>query len=128
MNKRAFVIILCLGIPLFGCSSKPDVGDIDAQIQAIWQPCELLRVTDLKKTNGIDQGNTYELAYSYKLVFQKDVSDWPSAGICPIDQLNLLWTYAKAVNKAGVAMKKGEFIEVNDSATMVKSEKGWVTQ
>lgn len=128
-------IALCAGsFFVSGCSSQPDIGDIDTQLKAMWQPCELLKVTDLKKTNGIDKGNTYELAYSYKLEFLKDTDNWLSDGVCPIMQLGTLLGYSVRAgtnplgSPAGVPMKSGAFIEVNDLATMVKSEKGWISQ
>jgi hypothetical protein len=130
MRNGTLALILCLGCTLIGCSSKPDIGDIDAPIRAMWKPCELLKVTDLKKINGVDQGGKYELVYSYKLEFLKDTDNWLSDRVCPIAQLGVLLGYAGEINKlgspAGVPMKKGAFIEISDSATLVKSEKGWV--
>ena len=69
MRIGTLALTLCLGGTLLGCSSKPDIGDIEAPIKAMWQPCELLKVTDLKKTNGVERGGKYELVYSYKLEF-----------------------------------------------------------
>lgn len=132
MNKT-LALIFCIGTLLAGCSSKPDISDINTQIEALWEPCKLLEVIDLKKTNGFDQGSSYTLTYSYKLKFLSDFSiggdgGWPSPELCPAGQINILWEYAKEVNKRGRIMKKAEFIEVNDSATLIKSEKGWVTK
>lgn len=125
--------ILFVTLSLLGCSSKPDISDIEKQIQTMWQPCKLLKVTDLKKTNGIEQGSAYSLAYSYKLEFLSDFSiggdgGWPSADLCPGAQINMLWHYAHEVSKRGRMMKKGEFILVNDFVALVKSEKGWIPQ
>ena len=125
MRNGVLAIFCFVGI-LSACSSKPDVDVIQPALAELWQPCELLKFTDLKKTNGIDRNDHYEMAYSYKLVFLKDVENWPSAGICPVNQLNLLWDYAKIVHKQGVPLKKGEYIEIEDSATLIESEKGWV--
>ena len=60
MNKT-LALIFCIGALLAGCSSKPDISDIDTQIEALWEPCKLLEVIELKKTNGFDQGSSYTL-------------------------------------------------------------------
>ncbi len=132
MKKRVLVLILCLGGSLLGCSSKPDVGDIEAQLKEVWGNCKGLKMTDLKKTNGVDHGGTYEMAAAYKLEITKDASAqdaWYNEAICPSPgMLQLLWAYGKLDNKFGHPLKTGDVINVNDVFTMVKSEKGWVSQ
>lgn len=131
-NSSMVLITLCLGGILVGCSSKPDVGDIEPQLKEGWGMCQGLKMVDLKKTNGVDHGGTYEMAVSYKLEITKDATAeeaWYKEAICPSPgMLQLLWVYGKLDQKFGRPLKAGDVINVNETFTMVKSEKGWITQ
>jgi len=132
MRNSTLALLLCLGGGLIGCSSKPDVGDIEAQLKQGWGMCQGLKLTDLKKTNGIDHGSTYEMAVSFKLEITKEATAeeaWFKEVICPAPgMLQLFWAYGKLDQKFGRPLKAGDVINVSDTFTMVKSEKGWVTQ
>ncbi|WP_305073737.1 hypothetical protein [Propionivibrio sp.] len=121
MRNRALVLALCLGT-LIGCSSKPDVGDIEAGLKEVWGTCPGLKMTDLKKTNGIDHGKTYEMAASYRLTLVKEKSG------CPPELARLFFMLRAKDNKLDQDMKVGDSINVDDTWTMVESEKGWVVQ
>jgi hypothetical protein len=132
MRNGAFVLMLCLGSTLLGCSSKPDVGDIEAQLKKGWGMCQGLKMTDLKKVNGVDQGKNYEMAVSYNLQITKNATAeeaWYKETICPSpSMLQMFWAYGKLAQKFGQPLKVGDVITVNDTFTMIKSEKGWITQ
>lgn len=131
MKKIILLAVLCGGA-LAGCSSSPDVSDVKATLEEGWGECKGLKFSDLKKTNGIDHGKSYELAVSYKLEVLNDVTAeqaWQTEALCPSPgMLQLLWAYGKADGKFGKALKKGDIIAVGDSFQMIKSEKGWIRQ
>ena len=127
-----FLLILCFLI--MGCSRKPNASDVEASIIATWEPCGNLKVSDIKKTNGIDQGNTYIIGVSYKLeVLDKDLCHNDLEGT----ELNvarfhhaigMLHFMATADGKRVVDLKKGGIINAHDTYTMVQSEEGWIIQ
>lgn len=132
MGIKGFGIMLCLsGIFLAGCSSKPDVTDISSDLKDGWGLCKGVKLTDLKKTNGVDRGDIYEMSVSYKLEVLKDLTAeeaWQSNAICgdSWDMFKLFWAYGKMDHKYGHPLKVGDVINVNDVFSMVKSEKGWI--
>jgi hypothetical protein len=77
MKKAIFLpLFLCVVTPLFGgCSSKPDVSDVSADIKEFWKPCKLVKPTNFKKDNGVDRGSSYQMAISYTLEITKDIAE-----------------------------------------------------
>ncbi len=76
MKKVSFALsAMLLVIPLSACSGKPDASDVEKEIKEFWAPCKLVKVTDVKKTNGVDQGERYQMAISYKLELVQDVAE-----------------------------------------------------
>lgn len=67
--------VALLLMPLTACSGKPDASDVEQEIKTFWSPCKLVKVTDIKKTNGVDQGKRYQMAISYKLELVQDVAE-----------------------------------------------------
>ena len=63
MKKLASILMFILCIALIGCSSKPNVSDIEEDFNRDIGGCfsEVFKLSDLKKTNGIDQGNSFFL-------------------------------------------------------------------
>lgn len=136
--------MLVLTLTLNGCSSKPEASDIEKQLVDYWKPCTFVTPKDLKKTNGIDQGNTYEMQISYRLEINKEIVLDANAqsplhadvayfeAHCP-EPLNSRWLprllgIARENNISLSQMKKGDAFTISESITMVKSEKGWVVQ
>lgn len=79
MNKLKLAAALCLGSGLLvGCSSKPDVSDVKDGIVDTWKTCSIVKPYDFKKINGVDHGDSYEMAISYKI---EVVSDIPKGGV-----------------------------------------------
>ncbi len=75
MKRMSFALSAALlVIPLSACSGKPDASDVEGLIKEVWAPCKLVKVTDIKKTNGVDQGDSYQMAISYKLELVQDVA------------------------------------------------------
>lgn len=74
MNKPNVAISLCFSVSLLaGCSSKPGIGDVQDQVVEAWKSCGIVKPTDFQKTNGVDNGNSYEIAATYKLEIVKDI-------------------------------------------------------
>ncbi len=75
MFRKIMLVGLLVSTALMtGCSSKPEVGDVEPIVKSLWSQCNLVRPTDFKKANGVDQGNSYEISYSYKLEVTRDIA------------------------------------------------------
>jgi len=118
MLKKFLIISVC-GI-LFGCSNKPDVTDIKPQLQKGWS-CEGLKITNLKKDNGIDRGNSYDMDVSYDVEVTKEFYEEDRF------KCDSLIVY-QFENQLVFPLKKGHLISVKDTYRMVNSEKGWVSE
>jgi len=128
---NSILAFLCIGVMLVGCSGNPDVGDIEPQLTEGWQMCKGLKMTDLRKTNGIAHGAEYEMAITYKLEITKDATAeeaWIKEGICPQEMQRLFQLYGMRDQKFPNALKVGDIVNVSDTFTMIKSEKGWITK
>lgn len=75
MKKVSFATGVALAIVLSGCSGKPSASDVKDVIIETWSPCKLVKISDVKKTNGIDRGNFYQMAISYQVELLQDVND-----------------------------------------------------
>lgn len=133
--KTQLALAVFLGVALLGgCSSKPDVSDVEEAIMAKWEPCRLVKPTNIKKENGIDHGNRYQLAISYKIEVTRDIPQMDA-------NQSLLFLYQNCPNPAFVSfaeildsnkvtnvsdLKKGQTFDAEVEFTMIKSEKGWV--
>lgn len=123
MRAKSLVLILCAGSALYGCSSKPDVSDIRGELQEFWGTCPIVKLDNLKKTNGLDNGKTYRMAYTYTIEALEDYTEFENkCALRNILVLNQLTT--DNTNK----LKKGDVVNVNAEIDMVQSEKGWISQ
>ena len=61
---------------LSGClgPSLPEAKDVADGLREVWAPCKMLRPVGIKKTNGIDRGDFYQMEVEYRLEFVKDVA------------------------------------------------------
>lgn len=121
MKIRKFVIVLGFIGTLIGCSSKPDVSDIAVELNKGWARCPLVKMSDLKKINGLDKGNIYRMAFSYKLEFQYDESQAEKR--CATGNLIVLGQEVRPFK-----FNKGDVITLTNEVDMVKSENGWIMQ
>lgn len=62
---------------LSGClgSSVPEAKDVEGELNEMWADCKMVRPTNIKKTNGIPQGDVYRIQFSYKLEFVSDIEE-----------------------------------------------------
>lgn len=116
MRSRALALILCLGGSLLGCSSKPSVSDIAAGVNEFWGTCA--KISDVKKTNGVEDGNAYRVAFTYKLEILKDMDK----STCSLVQAVILGTLGSD------PITKGDVFNLTGEKNMIKSEKGWIFQ
>jgi hypothetical protein len=135
-SSRSF-LVLCLTGVLFGCSSKPDVGDVEEQITDAWALCKVLKVVNLEKTNGVDRGDSYDMGISYGLEALRDVSInefYKNDTACSGDAggIGMGMLFIQSAVKDGKALdaliKKGDIVNVNTTFNMVNSENGWIQQ
>lgn len=121
MRNSGLMLVMCIGSFLLGCSSKPDVSDIAPELEKFWGTCTLVQLDNLKKTNGLYNGNTYRMAYSYTLDVLEDFND--AGEHCTVQNFNALQDLAfRAI------FKKGDVITVTNELNMVKTENGWISQ
>ena len=61
---------------LSGClgPSLPEAKDVADGLRESWAPCKMLRPVGIKKTNGIDRGDFYQMEVEYRLEFVRDVA------------------------------------------------------
>jgi predicted RNA-binding protein with TRAM domain len=123
MRNSGLVLILCISSSLLGCSSKPSASDIATGLNEFWGAC--VKISDVTKTNGVDKGDAYQVAFTYKLEALEDtelgIHKNPSnCSIIHISTLNNIASFAP--------VKKGDVYTVTTEINMVKSEKGWIFQ
>jgi hypothetical protein len=119
MRNRTLILILCLGNFLFGCSSKPGASDIQNGLNEFWGTCAT--VSDVTKTNGIEQDNSYHVAFTYELEIPATRSNCSFA-----NNLLLINIYTSAGNTKGI--QTGDTYTINAEYNMIKSENGWIFQ
>ena len=140
-NSRGFLLLCLLGV-LFGCSSKPDVGDVEDLITDTWAFCNELKVVNLEKTNGVDRGDSYDMGISYGLEVLRDVPlrefdkhDGTACSAGVEGELLRMFFVQFALNDGKIALnetdgtlRKGDIVNVNTTFNMVNSENGWIKQ
>lgn len=62
---------------LSGCfgSSVPEAKDVEEELRQMWADCKMVRPTNVRKTNGIPQGDDYRIQFSYRLEFVGDIEE-----------------------------------------------------
>ncbi|WP_447590826.1 hypothetical protein [Aquipseudomonas campi] len=84
MKENRIATGLCLSallVAISGCSKKPEATDIEASLTNAWSACQLVKPVDIKKTNGIDNGNSYRISIAYNLQITRDIAEedlWPT--------------------------------------------------
>jgi hypothetical protein len=117
---------------MLGCSSKPDVSDVKQVIADGWGACPLVKPINIKKVNGLQQGDGYQLAISYELEFQMDTPEKDPAqqfivdNCKPFNMAVALGSIILTQEKGGTAIKKGELLQLAPVFNMLKSDNGWI--
>ena len=123
MSKKIF-LALGLSVLLAACGSKPDVSAVEPMLKEGWALCPGVKIFDIKKTDGADRGNGYEMSVSYKLEMLK------TEQICnDADMLKALQRVIENdTSKQDYTLKVGDILNVNTSYILQKSEKGWIVK
>lgn len=82
----------------------------------------------MKRVNGINHGETYEMLVSYKIKFNNDFKpqDLFDGVSCPIYLVNFL--IGRTAAQGNMDMKSGSTVQFDTSFNMIKSENGWIQQ
>lgn len=110
MRTTALVLALLFAGALLGCSRKPDINIVDAEVKEEWRTCTFVKVSNLKK-QLLEDGKSYRIVYSYDLEVLTDPIELVAGqAACPHDKAVLL--EATAHEDIG-KFKKGQIIDVN---------------
>lgn len=123
MKKIAIVI---LALAAVGCSSKPEISDLQPSLVEGWNDCPYVKPVNFKKLNGVDNKNVYVMKISYELEFQVNmegnVQGFSRQKVCTQVLEDLL--IARKIPL--LTIKKGYLVPIEGDFDMVKSEKGWI--
>lgn len=147
LNKKLLILGFLNIFLISACSSKPDVTSVESNIKTQWSNCGLFKIKDIKKTNGIERDDKYQIDISYSIEATKNltaVAEGASIGRaileeCPsIATVNALISIVmnditKRMDKIKITggeilIPKGTSYEIYNSYLMVKSEKGWIVE
>ncbi|MEI7840033.1 MAG: hypothetical protein WCJ11_05985 [Methylococcaceae bacterium] len=126
-TKLQILALLASNAFVSGCSAGdvPGLSDVEPGLREVWMECKYngkpqFEITDVKKTNGINHGRTYEIFVSYKITGLYDINNNSGLLACPN------FAPSGAVNEA--ASKKGFTMNIDTNYIMIKSENGWVIE
>lgn len=119
---------------LNGCSSAPNAEEIKRALGSGIPNCphEYFEISNLKKTNGVAEGNLYTVSYAYDLTVVKDFPDLESDKMVAYQWDACLMSMIRSgvipASPDGLSYfsKKGQNTPLTGEMTMIKSEKGWI--
>ncbi len=133
INKLQVLTLMAYSVFVSGCSSSetPSLSDVEQGIRDTWAECKYqnkpqLDIIDMKRVNGINNGETYEMFVSYKIKLNNDFKTLVDGVNCPIYLADALIRIAAA--QGNIDMKSGSTVQFDTSFNMVKSENGWIQQ
>lgn len=141
MNHSITTLALASLFVISGCSnnSKPSSGDIEKAFGSgvVGCPTNVVVARNVKKTNGLEHGNAYEVEFDYELHFLVDLPRWnnekrledQTPEILQLVQCigNLQMANVYGVSNPDDIPKKGSSYEMTGGTMlMVRSEKGWI--
>ena len=126
MKNIVFLSLLLLTL-VTGCSSSPGASSVKSYLDDSWAGCsKLVSVDNVKKTNGVPGNGSYEVDFSYDLVFKHPISNVFSVfNYCTKDRPAQV--LGGALMKLG-AVKEGDTFQMTGSVDMIKSENGWIVE
>lgn len=118
----ALILLAC------GRGNEPIAEDIKNGLDAMYS-CPAIVIDNVEKTNGIDNGTSYRVMYSYSILIPKGWSSPREA----VDRLNGCSEHAILTLKkfsGGIVsignITDGQRLNINAEIDMVKSENGWI--
>lgn len=135
---RRLIAVALIGLSATACSSKPGAADIEPFVMDELGACKLWDVSNIKKTDGVAQGERYQIVFSARLTFKASPAEvWEdskrpeslaSTPACNPILLALIQqpggSFAIPEPRLGGATLSKQY-EVSGSAVVVKSEQGW---
>lgn len=134
----------CIGIALSlaACSlSKPGAADIEPYVMDEFGKCFLWTISDVRKVDGIEEGNAYRVDFTAKLTlketpeqavrsYAQHQQDPSNASCYKYDSLLALMPSDEMIAKAMESKTVPPLLwakqyEVTGAGILVKSEKGW---
>lgn len=124
ISGLALILLAC------GRGNEPIAEDIKNGLDAMYS-CPAIVIENVEKTNGIDNGTSYHVMYTYNMVFPKGWQNTSEA----IDRLkgcpdSTLYTLKRFfIGEDGISLGKvadGQRLELKAEIDMVKSENGWI--
>jgi hypothetical protein len=135
---RRLTAVALIGLSAAACSSKPGAADIEPFVMDELGACKLWDVSNIKKTDGVAQGDRYQIDFSAKLTFKASPAEiWEefkrpeslaSTPACNAILIALIQqpggSFAIPEPKLRGATLSKQYA-VRGSAVVVKSEQGW---
>ena len=135
---RRLTAVALIGLTAAACSSKPGAADIEPFVMDELGACKLWDVSNIKKTDGVAQGDRYQIDFSAKLTFKASPAEiWEefkrpeslaSTPACNAILIALIQqpggSFAIPEPKLRGATLSKQYA-VRGSAVVVKSEQGW---
>ena len=137
MNIKIVTAILAMSIAVSSCSSKPEIGDVEQNLQnQITQESEgRIELISIEKTNSVDREfmgqEVHTIEFKAKLKFLKDCYMYVNkSGYGPYIQSFKTYSevpeFVPSLEMQGVKCKKGVEIDYTGSSTFSNTENGWV--
>lgn len=123
-------IAVCVGIAMLltACgSSKPGASDIEPYVIDQLGQCQLWTITDVRKTDGIEDGATYRVDFTAKLTLK----DTPEQALENYKQHQMdpsymgCHLYISRLVKVTESMSLAKQYVVTGAGILIKSEQGW---
>lgn len=121
-------IIIGISVSLGACgSSKPGASDIEPYVKEQLGQCQLWTISDVRKTDGIEDGGMYRIDFTAKLTLKESPEQaMQSYGKHQMDPNYIgCHMYIARLVRITESMSLEKQYEVSGAGVMVKSEKGW---
>ena len=123
-------IAVCVGIAMLltACgSSKPGASDIEPYVIDQLGQCQLWTISDVRKTDGIEDGATYRVDFTAKLTLK----DTPEQALANYGKHQMdpsyvgCHLYISRLITVTETMSLAKQYEVTGAGILIKSEQGW---
>lgn len=135
---RRLAAVALIGLSATACSSKPGAADIEPFVMDELGACKLWDVSHIKKTDGVAQGERYQVDFSAKLTFKASPAEvWEDSkrpgSLASTPVCNAIFRALLLQSGGSFAIPEPQLkgatlskqYEVRGSAVVVKSEQGW---
>jgi hypothetical protein len=134
----ALLALCTFSASLTGCSSKPGASDVEPFVMEDLGACPLWKISDVRNTNSVAQGDRYKVDFAATLTFNdspekvwedskrdRSIASTPACNVYFIVLIQQPGgSYALPERQVAGATLSQQY-KVAGYATLVKSEKGW---